>query len=204
MGRINSLSPDDMTADQTRAYETIIASRSPESVTSAQAETYGEILGTKDQKFNLGGPFSAVLRSPDFATRVADLGSFFRFGTSLPPRWVELAIITTARFWTAQYEWVAHARFARAAGLEDTIIEAIKTNRRPDFPAPDDGTIYEFCMQLHQTQQVSDSAYGAALDLLGENGVVELTGLIGFYTMISMTLNTFQVAVPEGTELPPR
>lgn len=203
MSRLERLIPEQLTNAQSDAYEKVIANRSPKSMTPTQAETYKEIIGTKDQKFNLGGPFNALLRSPDLATQVAGLGSFFRFGTSLPPRWVELAIITTARFWTAQYEWYAHARFAGTAGLEDTVIEAIKTNKRPNFPTQDDETIFDFCSQLHTSHQVSDQNYKSAVDLLGEQGVVELIGLIGFYTMVSMTLNTFQVPAPEGAQLPP-
>lgn len=203
MSRLAKLTPEALDDAQRRAYETILASRTPDQVTPAQAETYAEILGTTEQSFNLGGPFNAFLRSPDLASLVAKLGSFFRFETSLPPRWVELAILTTARFWTAQYEWYAHARFARTAGVEDHVINAIRGNRRPEFADQDDETVYEFCSQLHNSRQVTDQAYGAAIGLLGERGVVELTGLVGFYTMVSMTLNTDQVSAPEGEELPP-
>jgi 4-carboxymuconolactone decarboxylase len=203
MSRLAKLAPDTLDDAQRQAYELIVASRTPNQMTAAQAEAYAEILGTKEQTFNLGGPFNAFLRCPDLATLVAKMGSFFRFGTSLPPRWVELAILTTARFWTAQYEWYAHARFASAAGVEDHIIDAIRGNQRPEFEDKDDEAVYEFCSQLHKSRQVTDQAYDAVTELLGERGVVELTGLIGFYTMISINLNTDQVSVPEGEELPP-
>jgi len=203
MSRITKLTPETLSDAQRQAYETVIASRSPDRKTAAQTEAYAEILGSSDQKFNLGGPYNALLLSPDLASHVTKLGTFFRFGTSLPPRWVELAILTTARFWTAQYEWYAHARFARSAGIEEDIIASIRGNQRPEFSNRDDETVYEICTQLHISHEVSDSAYDAGVALLGGQGVVELVGLVGFYTMVSMVLNTAQVPVPPGEELPP-
>jgi 4-carboxymuconolactone decarboxylase len=203
MTRIPNLALENLTSAQRKAFDIIVASRSPGTVTDAQAETYKNILGTTEQKFNLGGPFTAFLQSPEFAVRTTDMAKFLRFESSLSPRQVELAIIVTARFWTAQYEWYAHAKFAAMAGVEEEIIQAIKENRRPDFTRADDETIYTFCQQLHIDHQVSDKTYQDGIALLGEQGIVELIGLIGFYTMVSMTLNTIKVAVPAGEELPP-
>lgn len=203
MSRIEKKTPETLNQAQRAAYDRVIANRSPEHVTPAQKEAYKSILGTTDQKFNLGGPFSGLLSSPELAIQVSDLAKFMRFGTTLSPRWVELAIITTARFWTAQYEWYAHAGFARTAGVEDHIIQSIKANQRPDFADPNDATVYDACHELHHDHQMSDETYQRATDLLGEQGLIELIGVIGFYTLVSMTLNTIQVPVPEGEELPP-
>jgi len=203
MTRMKKVTLESMTEAQREAYQVILASRTPGQLTDQQAETYKDILGTTDQKFNLGGPFTAFLKSPSLATRAADIAKFLRFGTCLSPRQVELAIIITARFWTAQYEWYAHAKFAATAGVEDQIIQDIKENKRPEFANPDDDTVYEFCRELHVEHQVTDQTYQRGVELLGEQGVVELIGLIGFYTMVSMTLNTIKVSVPEGEELPP-
>ena len=148
------------------------------------------------------GPFPALLRSPELAERAAKLGEFLRYGTSLPPRLSEMAILITARAWTAQYEWFAHAPLARKGGLSDDVIAAIAERRRPGKMQDDEAALYDFCTELHGTHGVSDAAYERAKALFGENGVVEIIGLSGYYVMVAMTLNVAGVPLPEGTEPP--
>lgn len=146
------------------------------------------------------GPFPAWIRSPELADRGQKLGEFVRYNTSFEPRLAELAIIICARHWTAQYEWYAHARLAREGGLADAVIDAVARRERPSEMQDDEAAVYDFCTELHRDHGVSDTTYARALDLFGEVGVVDLIGISGYYTMVSMTLNTFQVPLPEGEQ----
>jgi 4-carboxymuconolactone decarboxylase len=148
------------------------------------------------------GPFPAMLRSPELAKRAAHLGEFLRFNTSLPPRLSELAIIITARAWTAQYEWYAHAKLAIKGGLDTSIVDAIAERREPRFDKDDERIVYTFCKEMHETHGVSDATYDAAKAAFGERGIVEIIGLSGYYVMVAMTLNVARVQLPEGEPLP--
>jgi 4-carboxymuconolactone decarboxylase len=146
------------------------------------------------------GPFPALLRSPELAERAARLGEYLRFGTSLPPRLSEMAILITGRAWTAQYEWYAHAALARKAGLAEPIIAAIAERRRPESMQPDEAVLYDFCTELHEKHGVSDAVYDRALAVFGETGIVEIIGISGYYVLVAMTLNVAQVPLPDGVE----
>lgn len=146
------------------------------------------------------GPFPAWIRSPELADRGQRLGEYIRFNTSFEPRLAELAIIICARYWTAQYEWYAHAGLARKGGLSDAIIDAIAAKQRPSSMQDDEAAVYGFCTELHHDKAVSDATYRRALDLFGERGVVDLVGISGYYTLVSMTLNAFEVALPDGVQ----
>lgn len=148
------------------------------------------------------GPFNALLRSPDLADRAQKLGEFLRYNTSFPPRLSELAILVTARYWSAQYEWWAHSRMAKEGGLAANVIEAIKSRQRPDFANADEEAVYDFASEIYQTHGVSDATYAKVVELFGETGAAEIVGLCGYYALVSMTLNVFQVPVPPG-ETPP-
>jgi 4-carboxymuconolactone decarboxylase len=146
----------------------------------------------------LRGPFWAWLRSPELADRAQKLGEQVRFKSTLPPRLFELAVLVTASTWKAQFEWYAHAPLARKAGLADDVIDALQKGARPRFAKPDEAAVYDFATELYARRRVSDAAYAAALAQLGERGVVELVGVLGYYALVSMTLNVFGVEVPEG------
>lgn len=145
----------------------------------------------------LAGPFWPWLRSPDLADRAQNLGAFVRFQSTLPPRLFELAVLVTAQQWKAQFEWYAHAALARKAGLGEDIIAAIRAGTRPAL-AEDEAAVYDFAIELYARKRVGDAAYAAALKHLGERGVVELVGILGYYALVSMTLNVFGVEVPGG------
>ena len=149
----------------------------------------------------LSGPFWPWLRSPELADRAQKLGEFVRFNTSLPPRLFELAVLVTAHQWKAQFEWYAHALLARKVGLGDDVIAAIHAGARPRMEA-DEAAVYEFATELYAHRRVSDATYATALAHLGERGVVELVGILGYYALVSMTLNAFGVEVPMGTPPP--
>ncbi|MGA8049543.1 MAG: carboxymuconolactone decarboxylase family protein [Burkholderiales bacterium] len=152
----------------------------------------------------VSGPFDALLRSPELADRLQKVGAYVRFESSLPARLNELAILVTARYWGAQFEWYAHRRFAEQAGLSPSIAQAIAEGRRPDALQADEAAVYEFCTQLHETKNVSDAAWQAALDRFGERGVIDLIGTCGYYTIVSMVLNATRHPMPDGVAPPLR
>ena len=150
----------------------------------------------------LRGPFQAWLRSPELADRLQKVGEFVRFSSSVPARLNELAILITARAWDAQFEWWAHHRLALEAGLDPGIAADIAAGRRPASMQSDETVVYDFCTELRTTRRVSDATLAAAIDLLGEQGVIELIGVSGYYDAVSMTLNVAEVALPDGVEPP--
>src|SRR5262249_44309372 len=123
-------------------------------------------------------------------------------GTSLPDRLSELAIITTARFWRAQFEWYAHAPLAEKAGVPVAAVEAIRRGEQPNFEKGDESLVYRICTELFKTQRLSDINFNEAVAALGETGLTEVIAIIGYYTMIGNTLNVFQVPVPAGATPP--
>jgi 4-carboxymuconolactone decarboxylase len=166
----------------------------------AQKAAHDEIIAGKRGRF--GGPFQLLIRAPDICRPAARMGEHLRWGTSLPDRLSELAIITTARFWRAQYEWYAHAPLAEKGGVPKAAIEAIRIGGTPEFTAADETLVYKLCTEIFKTQRLSDPSFAAGIEAFGERGVVEIVSLIGYYTLIGNTLNVFQVGLPDGTPLP--
>jgi len=148
------------------------------------------------------GPLRVWLTSPGLADTAQALGAFCRYGTSLPPRLSELAILVTGAFWRSGFEWAVHAPIALKSGLSPDVVEAIRSDRMPDFAEEDEAAIYAFARELHRHHQVSDATYARALALFGETGVVDLVGILGYYTLISMTINAFRVPLPDGAAEP--
>ena len=152
------------------------------------------------------GPFESLLRRPELCDRVQHLGAYCRFDTTLPGEVAELAIILTGKHWTAQFEFWAHARLALEAGLPNDIIEAVRTDDSPTFPDGDRGdqyrAVYDLVTEYFSTNRVSDATYQQAVAALGEEGVVDLIGVVGYYGLVSFTLNVFEVPVPEGEAEP--
>jgi 4-carboxymuconolactone decarboxylase len=171
MERIPLVSPDDLTPEQRPVYERIF---------------HG--LGSP-----LVGPLRAVLHVPQLADRWQNLGQFWHHHTVLTPRQKEVAVLVTARRWNAQIEWFQHEQRARKAGLDSSVIESIRSGTSPTFSDASERSVYEYTRELQMSGQVSDSAYQAALEALGRDGVVDLTALIGFYTLVSMMLNAHRI-----------
>ena len=144
----------------------------------------------------LGSPFNVWLRSPEMGEIIQKLGSQIRFNSALEPRLNEFAILITAQFWGAKYEWFAHHRLAMKAGLRPEVAEDVKNNKRPANMAADEAAVYDFSTQLHQTHFVTDKTYQEALALFGEKGVVDLIAVNGYYDLVSMTLNVDRTPVP--------
>jgi len=150
----------------------------------------------------LRGPFNALLRSPDLADRVQKVGEYIRFRSSIPARLNELAILIVARKWTAQFEWYAHHQFAMKAGLDPAVATAIAEGRRPEKMRDDEQVVYDFCTELLETTRLADGTYSATVHLVGEQGVIDLIGAMGYYSMVSMILNVDRYPLPEGIEPP--
>lgn len=163
----------------------------------AQKEVHDEIVAGKRGRF--GGPFQILIRAPEACRHLSRLGEYLRWGSSLPPALSELAICLTARHIRANYEWHAHASLAIEAGVPAAAIEAIRTGGRPNLTAKDQALVYRLVTELLDTKRLSDTSFSEAVAAFGEQGVVELGIIIGYYTAIGNALNVFQVGLPAGT-----
>ncbi|MBD8050049.1 carboxymuconolactone decarboxylase family protein [Limnohabitans sp. JUR4] len=150
----------------------------------------------------LGGPYNALLRSPEMARRCFDFLDYLRFRTSVNKRLNEFAILIQARISNAQYEWWAHEIIARKAGLSDAVMDDLRACRRPTSMQADEALVYDYCVQLSLNHRVPDALWQKAVDAMGEQAVVDLTVLSGTYVMVSMLLNATQVGIPNGGALP--
>jgi len=169
--------------------------------------TYGEL--TPEQKTmvehlfagergGMNGPFNVTLRSPEMGDLAQKLGAQLRFHSSLSNRLNEMAILMTARFWNAQYEWSAHKKNALTAGLSPAVIEAIAAGKRPSSMQPDEEAVYDFGDELLRTREVSDAAFKGVVGKFGERGAVDLGGVIGYYCFVSIMLNIDRYPLPDG------
>jgi 4-carboxymuconolactone decarboxylase len=164
--------------------------------TDAQKKAIAEF--TAARKTGISGPFVPLLRSPEVMNRARAMGDYLRFNSVLPPRLSEFAILITARYWTQNYEWDAHNQLALQGGLSADIIKAIADGRRPDKMAADEEALYTFCDELHRNQSISDATYARAVSTFGEQGVIDIVGISGYYTLLAMVLNTARTPVPPG------
>jgi 4-carboxymuconolactone decarboxylase len=146
------------------------------------------------------GPFNVLLRSPEMGDLAQQFGASMRFHSSLPRKLNEMAIIMTARYWTAQYEWSAHRKLAADAGLSESTIQAIATGKRPNSMDASETAVYNFANELLNTKQVSDPTFKSAVDQFGEHGVVDLVSVMGYYHFVSMILNVDRYPLPPGTK----
>src|SRR5271154_7180382 len=169
---------------------------SPEEMSTDQKATAGE--ATAGKRGAPPAPMMAWLNSPEMARHATRLGEVLRFNTTFPAKLSEIAILVTARHWTARYEWWAHKRLALKGGMDPKIIDAIRDRRTPVFDDPKGKMIYEVSKSLHEGHGLSKSLYDDAVKLLSERGLVEIIGLCGYYTLVSMTLNTFEFDLPVG------
>ena len=194
MSRLPYLTPAELTDRQEDLYAAI--------TTGSRGNPQRPGGGLARDDGALVGPFNAMLHAPEVGDLVQQLGAALRHQNSVPRHLIELAIIITAREWSAQFEWWAHARMAGEAGIDASIIAAIQARETPPFAKPDEATVYRFCRELLETRRVSDKTYAALEATVGAQGVVELTALQGYYGLISMLLNVVQVPLPEGLAEP--
>jgi 4-carboxymuconolactone decarboxylase len=169
---------------------------SPGEMSAEQQQTYDEAIAGK--RGSAPPPMMAWLNSPEMARHATRLGETVRFNTMFPAELSEIAILVTARHFTSHYEWFAHKRLALKGGMDPKIIDAIRDRRTPLFDDPKGQMIYDVAKSLHEGHGLSKPLYDQAIDVLSLRGLVEVIGLCGYYTMVSMTLNTFEFGLPEG------
>ena len=177
MSRVPDLPYDEMTAEQQRVHDEIAAG------------PRGKVVG----------PLRVWLYSPELADRAQKLGAYVRYHSALPAELSELAILVTARMWQADFEWYSHVGPARAAGTPEAVIEAIRVGAEPALEDATSRAVYAVARELHQARAVSDQTYAHAEAALGREGLVDLVGILGYYTLISMTLKAFDVPTPDGS-----
>lgn len=170
-----------------------------EDMTQEQAKVYAEVVG--GPRGRLVGPLRAAMHNPTLADRWQKFGEVLRYNNSLPKRLTELVILVTARRWNSQLEWHIHAEDGRRAGLDDAVIDALRTGASPVFDDADDADIYDFTCQLQQRGNVQDELYRRVHLRWGTVAVVDLTSVIGYYTLVAMTLNVHQIPLPDGAGL---
>ncbi len=139
------------------------------------------------------GPLAVWLHSPELAARSQELGRYCRYDTALDARLSELAILVTGRVFGSEFEWQTHKGHALDAGLDPDLIEDIRCNRRPDFTDPELEVVHDVTRAAHETRTVDDALYARAIEVLGEKRMVDLVGLLGYYTLISLTINIFRI-----------
>jgi 4-carboxymuconolactone decarboxylase len=182
----------EMTPDQRKYAEGMMAG--PTSSTGSAA--------LKPGANTIGSPFNVYLRSPLLAEQLRKVAEHIRFKSSLPAKLNEFAILITARQWGSQYEWFAHHRLALKAGLNPAIAEDLAQGRRPTGLSDDEAAIYNFSQELHTKHAVSDATYKAVVDRFGEQGVMDLIAVNGYYVLVSMVLNVDRSPLPDGVKPP--
>ncbi|HEY4404220.1 MAG TPA: carboxymuconolactone decarboxylase family protein [Xanthobacteraceae bacterium] len=174
-----------------------------EKLTPAQRALVDSIRsGPRGQSTQIRGPFAVFLHSPEYGQRAQELGGYCRLKTRVPPRLSEFAILVTAKLWRAQYEWFAHVPHAERAGVAPQTIKALRAGRLPKSLPKDERAVYDFIKELYRRKRVGDKTYARLHALLGDDGMVELVGILGYYVLIAMSLNVFRMGPPEGEPLP--
>lgn len=172
----------------------------PKTMTDAQKEVIELITSGPHQR--VMGPYPAWLQSPELAKRTRALSEYLRFQSAPSKRLAEIAILITGQHWKAEFEFYAHAELARKAGVEESIIQALAAGQRPDFSNPDDEIVYDLCTEMLKTSRITDATYSLALDAFGMQTLVELVAIMGYYCMVSITLNAFEAPLPPGESSP--
>lgn len=170
---------------------TRIAPLDPEKLNPRQREVYDAIASSP--RGVVRGPLAVWLNRPELADLAQSLGRYCRYDTLLPPNLSELAILVTARVWNAEFEWQAHKKIALSAGVSPAVVEAIRLNKTPEFSNPDEELVYRFSLSAQRDRQVDKALFDEAVLRFGKEAIVDLTGFLGYYGLISMTINVFDV-----------
>lgn len=167
-------------------------------MTPEQRSAYDEAAGGR--RGHAPAPMIAWLQNPELARRAQKLGELMRYETSLPPRLSELAILIVARHWTAHFEWQAHKKEALKAGVSPEVIASIASGKTPELATDEERMVYRIASTLLEKRAIPDALYQEGVRVLRERGVVDLVGVLGYYTLVAMTLNTFEIGLPEATQ----
>ena len=167
-----------------------------EQLNPEQQAVASEVL--KQSSAGLGGPYGMLIKSPELLKRYLLMTEYLRQKTSLPHRLNEMAILLEARLWDAQYEWWAHEPLARKAGVPDAVIEDIRAGKRPAAMQPDEAIVYDVVTEILNKRQLSDETFAKAKQTLGEQQVVDLVAVTGFYVMVSAVVIAGRIEIPGG------
>jgi len=181
MGRLPDLDDSDLTPEQADVHDAI------------RSGPRGEVVG----------PLRVWLNAPGLARTAQALGQHARYDSSLPLHLSELAILVTGRIWSSGFEWAHHAPIALGAGVPPDAVEAIAHGRCARFDDAQMQAVFDCAVELHRDRRISDGTYATGLAALGPVGMVDLVGICGYYTLISMTINAFEVPDGDGPRLPP-
>ncbi len=164
--------------------------------------TRGKHLGGAPQPGSFAGPWGIFIRSPELMTLTQRMGEYLRYRCAISGRLSELAILLVARHWSADFEWYAHAKIGLKEGLSQATVDAIREARRPDDLKADEQVIHDYVSELLVTRRVSDTTYARAEKMFGDKGLIDICGVIGYYSMLAMTMNVGRVDTPDGSRLP--
>jgi 4-carboxymuconolactone decarboxylase len=171
----------------------------PAAMSAAQSKAAQELAA--GPRGGVKGPFVPLLRSPDLMDRLQKVGEYLRFHSSLEARINELLMLVVARQWTQQFEWAVHVPLALKAGLAPQTVQGLAEGRRPAGMAKDEEIACDFCEELVRTRGVSDATYRLAVDRFGERGVIDMLGLIGYFTTVSMVMNVARTPPPKDASV---
>ena len=172
----------------------------PEKYSDEQRKAADEFLEAR--KTPVFGPFDPLMHSPRLMNQARSMGDYLRYNSAIGNTLSELAILITAREWTQDYEWYVHAPIALKAGISSDVVNAISEGRRPASMSDDEDIVYEFTTELHRNKRVSDRTFERAEKRFGKKGVVDLTGISGYYTLLAMQLNAAKYEIPrDGKKL---
>jgi 4-carboxymuconolactone decarboxylase len=169
-------------------------------MTPEQRQAVAEFKAAR--KADINGPFVPLLRSPEVMTRARQMGDYLRFKSVLPARLSEFVILITSREWTQQFEWNTHYRIALDAGVKPEVASALAEGRRPPQMNEEEQILYDLCFELERNRSVSDATYARAVSRFGEQGVIDAVGIVGYYTMLAMVMNTTRTPLPSGVAAP--
>jgi len=170
----------------------------PENMIETQRNAAAEIAS--GPRGNVRGPFNVLLRSPELMSPLQKVGEYLRFKCQLERRIAEMATLIAARHWTQNYEWSAHHPLALKAGLKPEVAQAIADGRRPTGMAKDEDIVYDLLTEALQNKSVSDVTYDRALQQFGEQNVVDLLAIAGYYALLGMLMNVARTPLPDGHE----
>ncbi|HET9403455.1 MAG TPA: carboxymuconolactone decarboxylase family protein [Burkholderiales bacterium] len=190
-----------MTGDKWTVGQVAFQDRMPplaaDKMNEAQRKAAAEL--TAGPRKGVKGPFIPLIRSPELMERLQKVGEYLRFQSALEPRISEFIMLIVSREWTQQFEWAVHVPLGRKVGLKDEVIEALAGGRRPATMRADEEIVYDFCEELLRTKGVSDATYRRTVKAFGENGVVDIVGILGYFTTVSMVLNVAHTPPDDGS-----
>ena len=169
-----------------------------ENLTTDQKRVYDDIAA--GPRGSVRGPLAVWLNRPELADAAQSLGRYCRYDCSLPKKLRELAILTTARIWDAEFEWAAHVNHAREAGLSEEIIHALRNDLDVPLTPGAETVVFDVTHRLNKTRALPNALYAKAIDILGRDQFVDLIGLLGYYSLISMTIKAFEIDPNELNE----